>query len=396
MEIKQIYELVNDVTTEILGEQGILTEDLSNVVDIGKEIFNQNSMDKYVRSLVDHIGKVIFVNRPYSGTAPSVLRDGWEYGAVCEKIMAQMPKATENESWELEDGVSYDPNIFYKPEVSAKFFNKRTTWEIPLSFTEMQARGSFSSASQMNGFISMLHTSVENSKTIKTSDMIMRTINSMIASTFYDLDSGGTYTGKSGMKCVNLLYLYNQAYTSSPIYDVGEAIQTPAFIKFAAYVIGLYKDRLKKMSTLFNIGKQPRFTNGDRLHTIFLSEFEMATEVFLQSNIYHDNLVKLPEAETVPFWQGSGTDYAIGNTSKIQVTVPTGVGDNTTSVTADGILGVMFDREALGVCNERQRVTTNYNPKAEFFTNWYKVDTGYWNDWNENFVVFYAKDVSGN
>lgn len=394
MEIKQIYELVNAVTTETLGEHAVLTEDLSNVVDIGKEIFNANSVDRYVRSLVDHIGKVIFVNRPYTGTAPSVLRDGWEYGAVCEKIMAQMPKATENESWELEDGVSYDPNIFYKPEVSAKFFNKRTTWEIPLSFTEMQVRGSFSSASQMNGFLSMLHTSVENSKSIKTSDMIMRTINSMIAATFYNLSSGGTYTGTSGIRCVNLLYLYNQANTGHEIYDTATAIKTPEFIRFAAYIMGLYKDRLKKMSTLFNIGGQPRFTSSDRMHLILLSEFEKAAEVYLQSDVYHNSLVKLPEAEVVPFWQGSGTDYALTSTSKIQVTVPTGVGEATTTVTASGILGVMFDREALGVCNERQRVTTNYNPKAEFFTNWYKVDTGYWNDWNENFVVFYAADAS--
>jgi hypothetical protein len=222
--------------------------------------------------------------------------------------------------------------------------------------------------------------------------MIMRTINSMIAATFYNLDPNGTYTGKSGMRCVNLLYLYNQANAGHEIYDTATAIKTPEFIKFAAYIIGLYKDRLKKMSMLFNIGGQPRFTNSDRLHTIFLSEFEKATEVFLQSDIYHNNLVKLPEAEVVPFWQGSGTDYALASTSKIQVTVPTGVGENTTTVTASGILGFMFDREALGVCNERQRVTTNYNPKAEFFTNWYKVDTGYWNDWNENFVVFYAAD----
>ena len=270
MEIKQIYELVNAVTTETLGEHAVLTEDLSNVVDIGKEIFNANSVDRYVRSLVDHIGKVIFVNRPYTGTAPSVLRDGWEYGAVCEKIMAQMPKATENESWELEDGVSYDPNIFYKPEVSAKFFNKRTTWEIPLSFTEMQVRGSFSSASQMNGFLSMLHTSVENSKSIKTSDMIMRTINSMIAATFYNLSSGGTYTGTSGIRCVNLLYLYNQANTGHEIYDTATAIKTPEFIRFAAYIMGLYKDRLKKMSTLFNIGGQPRFTSSDRFFCLSL------------------------------------------------------------------------------------------------------------------------------
>lgn len=388
MEISQVYQLVNDATQETLGTSAVVNEDLSNLVDIGREVFNQNSMDKYVRSLVDHIGKVVFVNRTYNGIAPSVLRDGWEYGAVLEKITAQLPLATENESWELQDGTSYDPNIFYKPQVSAKFFNKRTTWEIPLSFTEMQARGSFSSASQMNGFLSMLYTAVENSKNIKTSDMIMRTINNMIAETIYDfvVTNSGTITNAGNTRCVNLLKMYNDAYNESE--TVAGCVRNPEFIRFAAYMMDLYRDRLKKMSTLFNIGGQPRFTPSDRLHIVLLSEFAKAAGVFLQSDTFHKELVKLPDAETVPYWQGSGTDYAITATSKIDVSPSSHPSAATTGYT--GILGVMFDREALGVCNENQRVTTNYNPKAEFFTNWYKVDTGYFNDLNENFIVFYA------
>lgn len=381
MEVKQIYELVNAATGETLGKTDLLAEDLSNLVDVGTEVFNQNSMDKYVRSLVDHIGKVVFVNRPYTGVAPSVLRDGWEYGAVLEKITAQLPLATENESWELEDGTSYDPNIFYKPQVSAKFFNKRTTWEIPLSFTEMQARGSFSNASQMNGFLSMLYTAVENSKTIKTSDMIQRTINNMISETVKDAGSGGV-----SPRCVNLLPDYNTKFGQSLTFE--QAITDAGFIRYASFVMSLYQDRLKKMSTLFNIGGQPRFTPKDRLHIVLLSEFAKAAGVYLQSDVFHDTLVKLPEAETVPYWQGSGTGtdaYKPAKTSSIVVDDSEG-GSNTYT----GILGIMFDREALGVCNEHQRVTTNYNPKAEFFTNWYKVDTGYFNDLNENFVVFYA------
>ena len=390
MEVKQIYELVNDATKETLGESAVLQEDLSNLVDIGTQVFNQNSMDKYVRSLVDHIGKVIFVNRTYNGVAPSVLRDGWEYGAVLEKITAQLPQATENESWELEDGTSYDPNIFYKPQVSAKFFNKRTTWEIPLSFTEMQARGSFSSASQMNGFLSMLYTSVENAKSIKTSDMIMRTINNMIGETIYDLTAGGGTVANGGNRAVNLWKLFTTAYPSSTV-TLAQAPTNPDFIRFAAYIMGLYKTRLKKMSTLFNVGKQPRFTPENRLQTILLSEFGEAADVFLQSEAWHNEFVKLPQAEKVPYWQGSGTDYAYDSTSKISINISSAPAQ---TVTQTGILGVMFDREALGVCNENQRVTTNYNPKAEFFTNWYKVDTGYFNDLNENFVVFYAAATS--
>lgn len=381
MEVKQIYELVNTATGETLGKTDLLAEDLSNLVDVGTEVFNQNSMDKYVRSLVDHIGKVVFVNRPYTGIAPSVLRDGWEYGAVLEKITAQLPLATENESWELEDGTSYDPNIFYKPQVSAKFFNKRTTWEIPLSFTEMQARGSFSNASQMNGFLSMLYTAVENSKTIKTSDMIQRTINNMISETVKDAG-----VSRVSPRCINLLADYNTKFGQSLTFE--QAITDAGFIRYAGFVMSLYQDRLKKMSTLFNIGGQPRFTPKDRLHIVLLSEFAKAAGVYLQSDVFHDSLVKLPEAETVPYWQGSGTGadaYKPAKTSSIVVDDGDGGSDTYT-----GILGIMFDREALGVCNEHQRVTTNYNPKAEFFTNWYKVDTGYFNDLNENFVVFYA------
>ena len=399
MEVKQIYELVNNATQETLGKEALVAEDLSNLVDIGTQIMNANSVDKYVRSLVDHIGKVIFDNRTYNGVAPSVLRDGWEYGAVLEKITAQLPQATENESWELEDGTSYDPNIFYKPQVSAKFFNKRTTWEIPLSFTEMQARGSFSSASQMNGFLSMLYTSVENAKSIKTSDMIMRTINNMIGETFYNLSNGGTYTSGNN-RCVNLWQLFQAAYPNSTL-TLAEAPTAPEFIRYSAYIMSLYEARLQKMSTLFNIGGQPRFTPKDRLHTILLAEFANAADVFLQSEAWHNEFTRLPKAEIVPFWQGSGTDYAYATagssgspnvgTSAICVKP-----SSTPSATVNpmGILGVMFDRDALGVCNENQRVTTNYNPKAEFFTNWYKVDTGYFNDLNENFVVFYAAATS--
>ena len=113
MEVKQIHELVNGATKEVLGEEAVVNEDLSNIVDIGTQIADSHNIDNYVRSLVNHIGKVIFVNRPYSGNVPSVLMDGWEYGSILEKITVDnLPEATENESWELQDGTSYDPNIF--------------------------------------------------------------------------------------------------------------------------------------------------------------------------------------------------------------------------------------------------------------------------------------------
>ena len=383
MLVKQIYDIMNAVTNEVLGESVIVSEDLRNIVDIGTAILNASAMDNYVRSLVNHIGKVIFVNRPYSGNVPSVLMDGWEYGSILEKINTELPQASENESWDLTDGASYDPNIFYKPKVEAKFFNKRVTFEIPMSFTERQVKESFSNAEQLNGFLSMLYNAIDKSMTVKMDALVMRTINNMIGETIKsDYKSAGLST-KSGVKAVNLLYLYNQRYSQS--LTAANAITDPDFIRFASYEMGVYASRMSKISSLFNIGGKDRFTPTDLLHVVMLADFKKAADVFLQSDVFHDNLTELPNAELVPYWQGSGQSYDFTDTSKIKITSASG-----TAVETSGILSVMFDRDALGVTNLDRRVTTNYNPKAEFYNNWYKFDAGYFNDTNENFVVFFV------
>lgn len=385
MEVKQIYELMNTVTNEVLGKEDLVTEDLSNVVDIGTEIINANAVDNYVRSLVDHIGKVVFVNRPYSGSVPSVLMDGWEYGSICEKISADMPEATENETWQLEDGASYDPNIFYQPKVSAKFFNRRVTFEIPMSFTERQVKESFSSAEQLNGFISMLYNEIDKSMTVKIDSLVMRTIANMIGTTVYSDYNSAEQNTKSGVKAVNLLKLYKDRNASAENLTADQAITNPDFIRFASYMMGMYEKRLATISTLFNVGGKARFTPADMLHVVLLADFAGSAGAYLQSDTFHNEFVALPKAEIVPYWQAPGTEYAFADTSKIDIKMA----DNNT-IQVGGIIGVMFDRDALGVCNKDRRVTTNYNAKGEFWNQWAKFDCEYFNDTNENFVVFFA------
>ena len=384
MKVSQIYDIVNDITSQYIGTEGItLNEDLSNIVDVGTELFNATDVDNYVRSLTDHIGRVIFVNRPYSGSVPSVLMDSWEYGSVMEKITAELPTATENESWELTDGVSYDPNIFYKPTVTAKFYNKKVTFEIPMSFTERQVKSSFSSASQLNAFISMLYNAIDKSMTVKIDGLVMSTINNMIAETVHADYGSEAINSKSGVKAVNLLKLYNDEM-GKELTSI-KALTDTDFIKYASYKIAMYSSRMSKLSTLFNIGGKDRFTPQDLQHIVMLTDFAKAADVYLQSDTFHNEYTKLPKAELVPFWQGSGESYDFDDTSKISV--KTSSGDN---VTVTGVLGVIFDRDAIGVCNTDRRVTSNYNAKAEFYNNWYKFEASYFNDFNENAVVFFV------
>lgn len=397
MEVKQIYTLINSVSGEVLGKTDIVTEDLTGIVDLGKEVFNQSAVDNYVKSLVNHIGKVIFVNRPYAGKVPSVLMDAWEFGSVLEKISTDVPEAEENDTWNLTDGHSYDQDVFHKPTVTAKFFNSKVTFEVPVSITERQVKESFSNAAQLNGFISMIYAAVEKSMTIKADALIMRTINNMIAETVladaqaFGAEAAGDMTGAdlsgaSTARCVNLLKLYNDKTGASTKLTAAKAITDPDFIRFASYVMGTYADRLQSISTVFNVGGKERFTPKDMLHVVLLSDFAKAAQTYLYSDTFNRGDVLLPQAETVPFWQGSGQNYEFASTGNINIKESGGK-----AVEISGVLGVMFDRDALGVCNLDRRVTTNYNAKAEFFNNYYKFDAGYFNDTNENFVVFFIE-----
>lgn len=387
MTVEQIYQIMNSVTSELLGESAVVAEDLSNIVELGQQFESVVGLDNYVRRLPDHVGRVVFVNRKYGGRAPRVLMDGWEYGSIMEKVAARIPEAVENEDWTLQDGASYDPNVFHSPDVFGAFWNKRTTFEIDMSITEDRVKSSFSSVTQLNGFLSMILNAIENSLTIKMDALIMRTINNMIGETFYSEASGGTYTGRSGAKAVNLLYLYNTTMYGSTTTDyitANAAMHTPEFIRFASYTMANYVDRLKVANNVFNIGGETRFTPNDKLHVVMLSEFKNAAGAYLQSDTFHNEYTALPEAESVVYWQAPGTDYGFSSTSEVKITTASGH-----SIDATGIVAVMFDRDALGVTNQERKVNTHYNEKASFWNYFYKQFAGYFNDTNEQFVLFY-------
>lgn len=377
MKVEQAYEIANELTKEYLGEEDVLQQDFSNLTDIGSKTINLDNLDKYVRSLIDQIGKFVFVNRPYSGTVPSLFMESWEYGAILEKIQYdKLPEAQQNDSWELLDGVSYDPNIFYKPGVSAKFYSKKVTFDIPMSFAERQVKSAFQSPGQLASFFSMIETAISNSMTVKQDQFAMAALNNMIASTILNNSTGS-------LRVINLATEFDSSYSG----DGSDLIKNPEFIRFAAYRMGLVSRRLERLSTLFNVNGNDRFTPKDRQKLIMLAEFEAAARSYLYSDTYHDSFVKLPDADIIPYWQGSGTDYAFTSTSKINVV---GNKDSATTGTVEksGILAVMFDEYAVAISNLDRRVTSNYNGRAEFYNNWYKFDMGSYIDLGENFVVF--------
>lgn len=387
MKVTQIAELVNGITEQVLGKSAELTaENLKNIVDVGTQLTDSANIDNYVKTLADRIGKVIFVDRPYSGSAPALLYDAWDYGSILEKISAEMPDATINETWELTDGKDYSQDVFHKPVVSAKFFNKKVTFECEQSYTERQVKSAFISPSDYNAFLTMLYNSVEKSMTIKIDGLISRTINNMIGETVhvdFSTVTDGDYSKSDSVRCVNLLKQYNGI--SGKSLTVEKCFYDPDFLRYSAFVIKSYTDRIKRISTLFNVGGKDRFTPVDKQMLILNSDFATFEDVYLSSDVYHNEIVKIPNYSTVPFWQSSGKNFNRDITTAIDVTL-----NDNTNIKFGGIVGVLFDHDALGVTCTDRRVNTYYNAKAEFYNNFYKFDSSYFNDLNENFVVFFV------
>lgn len=373
MEVKQVHELVNSSIKESIGTEAVLKEDLSNTVEMGNEVINASASHIYSKNLVNRIGRVVFEQYAYSGRAPSVYMDSWEYGSIRQKITFTLANATENESWELVDGTSYDPNVFTEPKVEVKYFNGKTTFEVPVSITEEMIKQSFASAAELNALVSGIFTYIQNTLVIATDNLVMRTINNFIGETVHD---------NNGNRCVKLITKYNASHEDDQV-TLANCMENPRFVRYLAYTLKLYNSRMKVMSTLFNIGGKARFTTQDRMHLVMLDVIKAASDIYLQSDTFHNELTALPTAEEVPYWQGSGSEYALEDISKIHVKTSAG-----NDVEQAGIAAVLFDRYALGVSCMNKRTTTNYNGKAEFTNYWFKQDAQYFNDTNENFVVF--------
>lgn len=408
MKVTQVSGILNTVIREVLGERAlvdgqptgeyIVQEDLSNVVSVGTSFTNileeNNQYDKYIKALINHIGRVKFVNRVYKGQAPSVLMEDWEYGSILEKVDMGIPESVENETWELNDGQTYNQDKFTAPkDVSVQFFNDMVTFEVDMSFTNKQVKQSFSSAEQLNGFFSMIENRINMRRTMDYDNLIMRTINHFIGATIHtSFEDTSDLSGQTGVRAVNLLRLYKlQVPDANQELTPEQCLKDLGFIKFAAYQLMLWSDRFVKASTRFNIGGRVRFTPKDLQHIVLLSDFEKAANVYLQSDTFHNELTKLPKAETVTYWQGSGEDYGFNSISELHIQIKDPQAPSSkVEVAVSGILGVLFDHEALGVNNKENRVTTHYNAKAEFTNNYYKSDARFFNDYKENFMVFFV------
>lgn len=373
MTVDQIYQILNTINSEVAQGAALVNEDLSNIVDVGNTVFQSTWKDNYVKALIDQIGKMVFVERPYKGYAPSIMRNDWEYGSILAKVRAKDFEAKANPSWQLTAGQTVNQFEFNPPIVTQTFWNHKETWQIECSFAENQVKSAFSSVDQLNSFFSMIETVIENSKTQKLDELAQRAVNNFM---------GEKIAVTNGIIPAVTLYQADTGQTVTP----ATAHTNADFLRYLAFLTLDIKDRLKIRSELYNMGGTgyPRHTPDDMLHVVFNTLYGRAMDVFMQADTFHNDLVKVGTYETVPFWQGSGASYSVADRTGIDIKLAS---DGTTTVQKSYIVGVMFDNDAIALNNQNMRVTSAYNANGEYYNNFYKVETSLFNDVAENGVI---------
>ena len=376
MNVTQIYNLVNTAAQAVAGEITLPQEDLSNLVDVGTSIANAAVTEKFYNALVNRIGKMYFVDRKYTGLLLSLFKDSWQFGSIVGKVQVDDMDVSQNDTWDIINGASYDPFVVNLPVVNAKFFNKMATFELDITTPTKQIEQSFTSIDEMNRFLSMLQTMVYNSMEARIEACAFMALDNLIAAT---IDA-------SGASVVHLVSTYNTLAGTS--LTAATALIHEDFLRWSSKILGLYKKRLAARTSIFNLGGKRRFTPAERLHFVVLADYAESVKNSAYSVTYNEEFIKLPAYEEVPYWQAPGTGFALADVSAIDVVANVDDNGTTKAVNEDNICAVMFDDEAVGILQPRKRVTTIYNPKNETYQDFHKWESRYFNDFNENCVVF--------
>lgn len=387
MKVNQIATMLNSVFIEIIGESGLISEDLSNIVDVGRTITSStqwgDNFDKYVGKIIDKVGRSIYDDRPYDGDDLGLTREAWDYGSVLEKIRVDVGDYVVNKSWQLADDSTptfTDIFAFDSPaEVSAKYFNQKDTFRLKICLPRNQMEGAFNSASAMQRFIGAIENRIRTKREIAREALAYRTENNLIAAKM-----------QYGTNIVNLLAEYKAA-SGDNVTTAETALEKPEFLRYCVRRFKTDKKLLAKFSGQYNVEGYGTFTTESRLKVYALTDFATAVETVLRSNTYHDNFVALDGYREVPYWQGRGTGDSFSDRSTIKAYPAQ---ESVTSVLQNqsGIVFVMQDRDAAMICNEDLPVDVIYNPDGRFYKYWYGCDCSYYNDLAENVIVYVIAD----
>lgn len=372
MEVKQIYDTLNSVVKQSLGTNELTVVDNQGIIALGNTILSsQTNTDNFLNTLVQRIGKTIISFRAYKSMFNDLYVDDFTWGAVLQKLKVVMPEAEADESYGLVDDGSVDMFKVKKPKVIQKLFVTETPYQFRITIQRVHLEEAFTGESQMGAFISAIFGEVQNAIELSLENLGKNCLNNYIAE-----------VAQTPTRAFNLLDMYNTDTGSS--LTAADAKYDADFLRFAIGTIKRISRKMVAMSTLYNDGTTTRHTPFELQKLFILSDWEQQFETEVQYAAFNEKYVKLNGFKEIPFLQSSKTPTSI----KIKKA------SDGTEVTLDNIVGVLCDRDALGIYKKQQwSSTTPFNSAGGYYNVYHHMKELYFNDLSENFVVFYLADA---
>lgn len=394
MKVNQIYSLLNDINSQMFGEDAIQVKDLSGIISMGQSIVGDGTQtDLFLGKLVDRIGKTVIRTLDLELEFPTLYMDSFEFGAILQKITVQPFDAIQASEYKIgEDGFTptYDA-VMKNAKVLVRYFTDGTAWKFQTTIPDDLFSTAFTSESMMSQFLDAVIGAMTDSMTIAINNMSRTAVNNFIAEKII-----------SGSGVVNLLEMYNTAYNTN--INAATAMHTKEFYRFASTIIRKYVRYLKEPSTLYNVGDGAgngvvRATARDNMHVLMLTDFVAGIDAWLLSDSYKD-LYDMPLFTEVSYWQGNndsvnGINSFAGNSSinivpSSQKSVETA--GNRYAINQSGIVCVLADRQAIAVGLNKRRAGSFYNSIDAYSNISSTALIQYINDMTENGVVFLVAD----
>ena len=366
MTTEQIYTVVNSAATQALGQGAIAAIDTASFVSLGNAVLSSaTNTDAFLNTLAQRIGRTIISYREYKNKMRDLVLNDFEYGAILQKIKIAMPTAEEDESYDLTDGQSVDMYKVSKPVVTQKLFVTRTPYQFKITIQRAHLKEAFLSESAMGGFIAAIFGEVRNAIEFAMENLGRACYGNYIAEV------------AGGSREIKLVTEFNGLGGNV---TAANALTNKDFLNFAFRRINEHIDYFQDMSVLFNDGSATRHTPKADLRIKLLSPFVRAAETVTQYAAFHETLVNVDGVYTpVSYWQSPN--------NRSQVIAQRASDDEATTVS--NVIGVMHDRDALGIYQLWEEVSTSpLNSAGLYYNQFYHQRNLWFNDLSENFVIF--------
>lgn len=379
----QSATLINATAQELWGASVPSVKSLTDLVSLGDMVLSsQNNKELFLNTLVDKIKKTVFRTLDNAIDLPNLLLDQEAYYGILQKINIKPMAAVNDNSWEVGD-VSFTPSLYdiHKPSVSQKLFQNISTFVIRLTVPEVLMNSAFYEG-EMDSFIAGLFENEQKCMVEYINAMTHLVLCNLIAERIKE------------QREVNLLALYKDVFTSSTLTE-DDALYDKDFLRFAGMTIRNYIKYMEHSSVLYNDGSELRATQRDNMHVILLTDFVSAYSTYYSSDTYNQFLSEMPLGAETMCWSAVGNTVPTFATNSSINVVPASEADEDvpTAVEASGIVAVLADRQALGVCLYDQWSAADHNG-ADRYTNYtFGVNRGNINDLSENAVVFVIQDT---